>query len=228
MRILVVEDEEAMVQVITWGLERERFTVDSTGDGAAGLRMALENEYALVILDVMLPNLDGWQICEALRSRRSQVPILMLTARGTTQDRVHGLNIGADDYLPKPFDFTELVARIRALLRRDKVNRTTIIKIADLEIDTTTRRVRRAGVEVGLSSREYDLLEALALQEGRVLSRETIQERIWLDSDSYSNTVDVRIGLLRKKIDSGYATSLIHTVRGAGYMLRVPQKDTDL
>lgn len=220
MRILVIEDEPAMAQVIGWGLEQAQFTVDIAADGARGLQMALENRYALVILDLMLPRMDGWQVCREMRSRRDPVPILMLTARGAIEDRVRGLDIGADDYLPKPFDFTELLARVRALLRRDRVHRTRVIRVADLEIDTAARRVTRAGVEIGLSHREYELLEALAAHEGQVLTREVIQERIWMDDESYSNTVDVRIGLLRKKIDAGHATRLIHTVRGAGYVLR--------
>jgi two-component system copper resistance phosphate regulon response regulator CusR len=149
----------------------------------------------------------------------------MLTARGTIDDKVRGLEMGADDYLPKPFDFSELLARVRALLRRDKVNRSRRIKIADLEIDTNTRRVTRAGVEIGLSHREYDLLEALATREGQVLTREVIQERIWMDEDSYSNTVDVYIGLLRKKIDAGHDVKLIQTVRGVGYSVRRPEDE---
>jgi DNA-binding response OmpR family regulator len=135
---------------------------------------------------------------------------------------VAGLNMGADDYLPKPFDFNELLARVRALLRRDMVNRTTLIRIEDLEIDTVARRVTRGGAEIALSRREYDLLSAMAMQEGRVLTREVIQERIWVDSDAFSNTVDVKIGLLRKKIDAGREQPLIQTVRGLGYRLKRP------
>jgi DNA-binding response OmpR family regulator len=220
MRVLVIEDEPAMAQVIGWGLEQAHFVVDAAGDGETGLRMALEGAYAALVLDLLLPRLDGWRVCEALRSGRNRVPILMLTARGDVEDRVRGLEAGADDYLPKPFDMKELVARVRALVRRDRIHRTRVIRVADLEIDTAARRVTRAGVEIGLSAREYDLLEALASREGQVLTRDVILERIWMDDDSYSNTVDVRIGLLRKKIDAVGSSRLIHTVRGVGYVLR--------
>lgn len=220
MRILVVEDEPAMAQVIRWGLEDANYVVDVASDGAQGLQMATESAYSLLVLDLMLPRMTGWQVCEELRARCNRVPILMLTARGAVDDRVRGLDLGADDYLGKPFDFTELLARVRALLRRDKVHRARVIRIADLEIDTAARRVTRAGVEIGLSCREYDLLEALATREGQVLTREVIQERIWMDDESYSNTVDVRIGHLRRKVDAGHSVRLIHTVRGVGYTLR--------
>lgn len=223
MRVLVIEDEPGMAQVIRWGLEDARFEVDVASDGVEGLEMATRNAYAVILLDLMLPRMSGWDVCEALRSRRNRVPILMLTARGAIEDRVRGLDAGADDYLPKPFDFTELLARVRALVRRDRVHRTRVIRIADLEIDTALRRVTRAGVEIGLSCREYDLLEALASREGQVLTREVIQERVWMDDESYSNTVDVRIGLLRKKIDAGHGVRLIQTVRGVGYSLRRPE-----
>ena len=149
----------------------------------------------------------------------------MLTARDAVEDRVHGLEVGADDYLPKPFDFAELLARVRALLRRDKIHRTRTIRVADLEMDTARRRVTRAGVEIGLSHREYDLLEALAAHESQILTREVIMERVWMDEDSFSNTVDVYIGALRKKIDAGQKIKLIQTIRGVGYTLRVPVGD---
>lgn len=222
MRILVIEDEPDMAQVIARGFEQERFLVDTAPDGAVGLEMARCGEYGLVILDLMLPRIDGWRVCEELRIGRNRVPILMLSARGAVEDRVRGLDLGADDYLAKPFEFQELLARARALLRRDKIHRARVIRVADLEIDTAARCVKRAGVEVQLSCREYDLLAALAAHEGQVLTREVIQERVWMDDESYSNTVDVRVGLLRKKIDQGHATRLIHTVRGVGYSLRRP------
>lgn len=225
MRILLIEDDDAIARVIRRGLEQAHYSVDWAREGLSGLEMALNQEFSLLILDLMLPKMDGWQVCEELRSRRFTIPILMLTARGTIDDKVRGLEMGADDYLPKPFDFSELLARVRALLRRDKVNRSRRIKIADLEIDTNTRRVTRAGVEIGLSHREYDLLEALATREGQVLTREVIQERIWMDEDSYSNTVDVYIGLLRKKIDAGHDVKLIQTVRGVGYSVRRPEDE---
>ena len=222
MKILLVEDEGPIADVVRQGLEGAGYTVDVAADGHAGLALAEDKLYGLIILDVMLPKLDGWGVCAALREARSATPILMLTARDSVQDRVRGLELGADDYLPKPFDFTELLARVRALLRRDRLHKSRVIHIADLEIDTATRLVRRAGKEITLTRREYDLLEALAGHEGQVLTREVIQERVWLDEESYSNTVDVYVGLLRRKIDAGQAARLIQTVHGVGYVLRVP------
>jgi two-component system copper resistance phosphate regulon response regulator CusR len=225
MKILLVEDEEGIANLVRRGLEKANYSVDRAADGTTGLQMAQERTYSLIILDLMLPGIDGLRICEALRRQQSQVPILMLTARDTIEDRVHGLEVGADDYLPKPFDFAELLARVRALLRRDKIHRTRIIRVADLEVDTARRRVTRAGVEIGLSHREYDLLEALAAHESQILTREVILERVWMDEDSFSNTVDVYIGALRKKIDAGQSVRLIQTIRGVGYTLRVPAGD---
>jgi DNA-binding response OmpR family regulator len=225
VKILLIEDEAPIASVIKRGLEGARLSVDVAADGETGLRMALDGRYELIILDLMLPKRDGWSVCRALRERRVTTPILMLTARDAVEDRVKGLETGADDYLPKPFDFNELLARVRALLRRDKVNKSRVIRIADLEIDTTAGRVKRAGQEVQLTRREYTLLEALAANEGRVLTREVIQDRVWMDEESYSNTVDVHIGLLRKKIDAGHPVKLIHTVHGVGYMLRSPETE---
>jgi two-component system copper resistance phosphate regulon response regulator CusR len=226
MRILLVEDEKAIASVIRRGLEAARFDVDVAPDGEAGLALALEREYAVIVLDLMLPKRDGWSVCEELRSRRVVTPILMLTARDGAQDKVRGLETGADDYLSKPFDFSELVARVRALLRRDKIHRTRVIKVADLEIDTVAGTVRRDGKELHLTRREFTLLEALAANEGRVLTREAILDRVWMDEESYSNTVDVHIGLLRKKVDAGRDVRLIHTVHGVGYTLRAPDAET--
>ena len=220
MKILLVEDEPAMSRVIRRGLEQADYVVDTAEDGLSGLRMAIEGDYALLVLDLMLPKMDGWRVCEELRSRRKQMPILMLTARGTVQDRVKGLDLGADDYLPKPFEFSELLARVRAQLRRDRVHRSRVIKIDNLKVDTGERRVFRAEDEIFLTPREYDLLEALASREGQVLTREVIQERIWRDDDAFSNTVDVCVCALRKKIDSTGNVPLIHTIRGVGYSLR--------
>jgi len=225
MRILLVEDEKAIASVIRRGLEAARFEVDVASDGEEGLALALEREHAVIILDIMLPKRDGWSVCEELRARRIVTPILMLTARDGAQDKVRGLEIGADDYLSKPFDFSELVARVRALLRRDKIHRTRVIRIADLEIDTVAGSVRREGKELHLTRREFTLLEALAANEGRVLTREAILDRVWMDEESYSNTVDVHIGLLRKKVDAGRAVRLIHTVHGVGYTLRAPDTE---
>jgi two-component system copper resistance phosphate regulon response regulator CusR len=200
MRILIIEDDAAIRQVIKRGLEENRYyTVETAADGVTGLDMARNGEYALIILDIMLPGMDGWQVCSELRSRRDQTPILMLTAR--------------DD---------ELLARVRALLRRDKIHKARVLRIAHLEIDTGAHRVTCDGEEVTLTPREYALLEALAVNEGRVLSRDVIQYQIWNNDDSFSNTVDVHIGILRKKIDADRPVKLIHTVHGLGYMLKRP------
>ncbi len=220
MKVLVVEDEAAIAAVIKKGLEKAQYQVDTARDGPAGLQKAIEGMYSLILLDIMLPGLDGWGVCKALRARRITTPILMLTARDDVEDRVQGLEMGADDYLPKPFAFAELLARVHALVRRDRIHKGRVIQVADLEIDTGMHQVRRAGREIALTPREYDLLEALASREGQTLSREMIQERVWQDEDSFSNTVDVHIGTLRKKIDAGQAEKLIQTVHGRGYRLQ--------
>ncbi len=222
MRVLVIEDEVPIARVIKRGLEQHHYDVDLAHDGLEGFELAQEHSYGAIVLDIMLPTMEGWAICQELRNLRIHIPILMLTARGDVDDRVRGLEMGADDYLPKPFEFPELVARVNALVRRDKIHKGRHIQIADLEIDTKEHSVRRAGIEIILTSREYDLLEALASREGQVLTREVITERIWMDEENYSNTVDVYIGLIRKKIDSQSEVKLIHTVRGAGYSLRRP------
>ena len=224
MRILIVEDDRGISAMIRRGLEQAGYVVDSAADGARGLNMALARPYSAIVLDIMLPGMDGWTVCQELRTRRNQTPILMLTARDEVQDRIKGLDAGADDYLPKPFDFRELMARVRSLVRRDKVHKSRIIRIADLEIDSAKRKVTRAGQEVGLSNREYELLEALAAHEGQVLTREAIQARVWMDEDSFSNTVDVYIAMLRKKIDRDHPVKLIQTVRGVGYSLRAQEE----
>ncbi len=224
MKILVVEDNEPIARMIERGLKNEGYDIVVADNGKAALDIATQTNVSLIILDIMLPKMDGLQVCEQLRDQGNRVPILMLTARDTVEDRVHGLDVGADDYLPKPFAFPELSARVRALLRRDKVHRTKIIKVADLTIDTAQHVVTRAGQVIGLSHREYELLEALASHESQVLTREVIIERIWMNDDSYSNTVDVYINMLRKKVDAGHDVKLIHTVRGTGYTLRVPQE----
>lgn len=222
MRILVIEDEAEIADTVKQGLEEAHYWVDVAYTGSRGLNMALGGDYSLIILDLMLPEIDGWQICDAIRSRRRTIPILMLTARDTIPDRVRGLEIGADDYLLKPFDFDELLARVRALLRRDRIHKTRVIRVGDLEIDTALNKVTRAGKEIQLTRREYTLLEALASREGQILSRERILDQVWMEEDVYSNTVDVYIAKLRKKIDGEYPVKLIHTVHGLGYVLRPP------
>jgi DNA-binding response OmpR family regulator len=227
MRILLIEDEEGIASVIRRGLERARYAVEVVHDGREGLCRAHEGGWSLILLDLMLPGVDGLTICQSLRSRRDRTPVLMLTARDSIPDRVRGLETGADDYLPKPFAFEELLARVRALLRRESVHRTSVIEIRDLRIDTSHRRVTRNGVEIPLTPREWGLLEALVSNEGRALSRETILNRVWEDEGrTGSNTVDVYINLLRRKIDADADAKLIHTVHGVGYMLLRPPEGT--
>jgi len=220
MKILLVEDERPLAVAVTRLLTDVGWHLTWEGDGVKGCLAAMQEDFDLVILDVMLPSKNGWDILAELRAARRTMPILMLTALEETEDKVKGLELGADDYLPKPFEVTELVARAKALLRRDKVNKGLVVRIADLEIDRKSRHVTRGGKLIGLTRREYDLLEALASNEGRVLSRETIQERVWTDEESFSNTVDVFIGTLRKKIDAPFDKKLIHTVHGFGYVLK--------
>jgi DNA-binding response OmpR family regulator len=222
VRILLIEDEAPLAGVVKMGLENSHYTVDWFENGREGYEAAVETPYDLILLDLMLPGLDGWSICRKLRDRRSTTPILMMTALGDVDERVRGLDMGADDYLPKPFAFPELRARVAALLRRERTHRRRVLRIDDLEIDTEAREVKRAGRPVNLTPREYELLEGLATREGQVVSREMILERIWIDADTVSNTVDVHIGTLRKKIDGGRAVPLIHTIHRRGYVLRSP------
>lgn len=224
MRILLIEDEAALGAVIKRGLEADRHHVEWAQDGNTGLERALENDYDLILLDLMLPGRDGWSICEELRARRRRTLILMLTAREHVDDRVRGLEMGADDYLTKPFAFKELRARIHALARREHAQKSRVIRIDDLVIDTNLRRVTRGEREINLTPREYQLLEALAVRQGYVVSKDWIQERVWLDSDSYSNTVEVHVVALRRKVDADHPRKLIHTVHRQGYVIREPQE----
>ncbi|MGV3616773.1 MAG: response regulator transcription factor [Fimbriimonas sp.] len=227
MRLLLIEDEEALACRIRESLEAARYVVDWTRDGGEALALAEEREYAAIILDLMLPGVDGWKVCETLRRRRDVTPILMLTARGALEDRIRGFDLGADDYLTKPFDLPELRVRVRSLIRRSAIHRTRRIRIDDLEIDTEARSVSRAGREIALTAREYALLEALARNERRVLSREYVLERVWNDDESFSNTIAVRIRQLRQKVDEGHRVRLIHTVYGQGYVLRAPESEEE-
>lgn len=220
MHVLLIEDERPLAKAVNGIFGQNGIKVTWVGDGKEGYQTARIEEFDLIILDVLLPNLNGWEICAKLREARVNTPILMLTALDELEDRVKGLNLGADDYLPKPFETEELLARVRALVRRDKVNRSQIIRVGDLEINSQSRRVMRGGKEIALTRREYDLLEALALNEGRVLTRETILERVWHDEETFSNTVDVFIGTLRKKVDAPFDKKLIHTAVGFGYVMR--------
>jgi two-component system copper resistance phosphate regulon response regulator CusR len=220
MRVLLVEDDEVIADQIAAALRRERYTVDVAYDGEDGADMAAMNSYGLIVLDIMLPRKDGWAICNEVRERRDSVPVLMLTARDSVDDRIKGLEGGADDYLPKPFDIRELLARVKALVRRDKVHRTGIIRVADLEIDSNAHTASRAGQGLRLTPREFALLEALARNEGRTLTRQIIMESIWNNEESLENSVNFHVTSLRKKVDAPFERKLIHTVHGIGYVLK--------
>lgn len=221
MRILVVEDEKDLATIIKQGLEEEGYVVDVAHDGEEGLYMAENFPVDAIVLDIMLPLLDGLSVLSALRKKGNVTPVLLLTARDALLDKIKGLDTGADDYLTKPFVFGELLARIRSLLRRKATVKEAVIRIGDLEINTASHEVRRAGKAVSLSAREYALLEYLAYKKDAVVTRSEIVEHIYSeDSDMDSNVVDVYINYLRNKIDKDFKKKLIHTVRGAGYMLK--------
>jgi heavy metal response regulator len=221
MRILVVEDEEKVASFIRKGLVEEHYAADVAPDGEEGLAMAQINPYDLIILDLMLPKLDGFRVLQRMRADGVETPVLVLTARDGVSDRVRGLDLGADDYLTKPFAFAELLARVRALLRRGKPQRTPTLKMADLVLDPASRRVTRSGKAIDLTAKEYALLEYLLRHQGQVLTRTMISEHVWDQSfDSYTNVIDVYVNYLRKKIDQGFEPKLIHTIRGVGYVLR--------
>jgi DNA-binding response OmpR family regulator len=221
MRILLVEDEERLARAIKRGLREAAYAVDVAGDGEEALYQASINDYDAVILDVMIPKRDGFEVCRELRAEGSRVPVLMLTARDAVEDRIEGLDTGADDYLTKPFEFGELLARLRALLRRGQELRPAIIKVADLEIDTRGQRARRDGRLIELTAKEYALLEYLARNAGKVVGRAEISEHVWDESfDPFSKLIEVYINRLRHKVDEPFGVPLIHTRRGAGYVLR--------
>ena len=228
MRILIVEDEPEASAVLARGLREHAFAVDTAADGHAALEQAAVNDYDLIVLDLMLPGLDGLDVCRGLRAGGSNVPILMLTALGEPDERVLGLDAGADDYLPKPYHLPELLARIRALLRRGPALASSTIEVDDLAVDTRARRVTRGGREIPLTTKEYALLEYLARRRGEVLGRADIAEHVWDDSyDPVSNLIEVYIQRLRRKLDDGQAVRLIHTRRGAGYVLAPSQDDAE-
>lgn len=221
MRILLVEDEIKIANFIERGLKEENYVVDVASDGEKALFLAEINPYDLVILDIMLPRIDGITICRELRKKKINTPILMLTAKDRVRDKVLGLNSGADDYLAKPFDCEELSARISALLRRNRDDKTGILKIGDLELDQLRHKVKRAGKEIQLSSKEFALLEYLMLNANHVVTRTTISEHVWHeDFDSFTNVIDVFISFLRNKIDKDFKKPLIHTIHGKGYTIR--------
>jgi two-component system, OmpR family, copper resistance phosphate regulon response regulator CusR len=220
MRILLVEDEPHAAKMLAKGLRKQTYAVDVARDGQEAVYQASVNDYDLIILDVMLPLKDGFEVCGDLRARGSSVPILMLTARDAVQDRIAGLDTGADDYLTKPFDFHELLARARALLRRGRALRPETIEVADLRIDTRSHEVRRGGELIELTAKEYALLEYLARRAGDLVTRAEISEHVWDESfDPFSNLIEVYIQRLRRRIDEGRETKLIRTLRGEGYRL---------
>ncbi|MBU0647711.1 response regulator transcription factor [Patescibacteria group bacterium] len=221
MKILVIEDEKGIANFISEGLQLENYLVDLAYLGQDGLDKALINEYDLIILDLMLPDISGLKVCRELRENNASVPVLMLTAKNTTEDKITGLDTGADDYLTKPFDFDELLARIRALLRRGQSNiADNIIKVGPVKLNTKTHEVNRSNKKLTLTNKEYKLLEYLMRRPDEVISRHQILEHVWeTDTDPFSNTVEVHIRYLRQKIDKNYSKKLIKTIRGAGYKI---------
>lgn len=220
MRILVVEDEKKVASFVKKGLEEESYAVDVSYDGMEGGYLAETNPYDLIILDIMLPGKNGLAVLRELRDKGINIPILLLTAKGSVEDKVTGLNAGADDYLAKPFVFSELLARIRSLLRRGG-EKAPILKFADLTMDPVTRKVTRGEVDIELTSKEYALLEYLMRRPNQVLTRTMISEHVWeSDFDTFTNVIDVYVNYLRNKIDKGFDKKLIQTVRGVGYILK--------
>ncbi len=221
MRVLVVEDEVRMASLLKRGLEEEGYSIDVAADGTDGLWLGTENPYDAVVLDVSLPGIDGFEVCRTLRERERWAPVLMLTARGEVADRVRGLDVGADDYLLKPFSFGELAARLRALIRRGAPPRPTVLEVGDLRVDPVARRAWRGTVELDLSPKEFAVLELFVRHPGELLTRTRILEHAWdFAYDGLSNVVDQYVGYLRRKIDKPFGRADIETVRGAGYRLR--------
>jgi DNA-binding response OmpR family regulator len=220
MRCLIIEDEKKVADFVVRGLKAEHFATDVAYDGIGGWELASQYAYDLIILDLMLPGLNGTELLQRIRKKSSNTPVLILTARDATRDKVHHFEAGADDYLTKPFVFAELLVRAKALLRRGPVNQSSVLRAGDLELDRLSQQVRRAGKRIGLSSKEYALLEYLLANAGRVLSRTMIMEHVWDQSfQGFTNIVDVYVRHLREKIDEGHAVKLIQTVRGSGYCL---------
>lgn len=222
MKILLIEDEPKVASFIKKGLEEQAYEVDQAYDGTFGVKLALQHDYDLVILDIILPNISGLDVCRQIRKHNKSVSVLMLTALGSTDDKITGLDAGADDYLTKPFEFKELLARIRALSRRgSEAPVGEVLRIADLELDLTKKTVERAGKPISLTAREFSLFYYLLRNRGRVVSRVDITEQVWETSfDTGSNVIDVYVNFLRKKIDKGHSIKLIHTLVGMGYVLK--------
>src|SRR5436190_1355445 len=225
MRILLAEDEPDAARLLSKGLREQSYAVDVVTDGEAAAFQASVNDYDLLILDVMLPLKDGFEVCRELRASGAQTPILLLTARDAVQDRIAGLDFGADDYLTKPFDFHELLARVRALLRRGQALKPELFTVADLTVNTRTHQVKRAGRDLALTAKEYALLEYLARRAGEVVTRAEIAEHVWDEKfDPFSNLIEVYIQRLRRKVDDEHSHKLIHTLRGEGYRLATPDE----
>jgi heavy metal response regulator len=223
MRVLVVEDEKKTASFVRKALQAEGFAVDVCHDGDDALAAARGTPFDVIVLDIMLPGRDGLGVLKQLRERKNSTPVLLLSARGEVNERVEGLNAGADDYLPKPFELSELIARVRALLRRNNENKSTLLRVADLALDTTTHEAQRAGRKIELTAREYRLLEFLMRSAGRLCGRMMILEKVWdYDFDPGTNLVDVYVRRLREKIDTDFEAKLLHTVRGSGYVLKEP------
>lgn len=225
MKILIVEDEPKTGDYLRQGLREAGFVVDLVTSGVDGLHHALHGDHDLVVLDVMLPGLDGWQVLQRLRSQGRQMPVLFLTARDQVEDRVKGLELGADDYLVKPFSFAELLARVRTILRRGRNGtESTVLRVHDLELDLLRRRVNRAGKRIDLTAKEFGLLELLMRRQGEVLPRSLIASQVWdMNFDSDTNVIEVAVRRLRAKVDDGFDVKLIQTVRGMGYVLEMPE-----
>ncbi|MDD2310287.1 MAG: heavy metal response regulator transcription factor [Desulfuromonadaceae bacterium] len=220
MRILIVEDEKKTADYLHKGLTEHGFTVDTASDGEDGLHLARSEEYDLIVLDVMLPGMSGWSIIKELRGEGVGIPVIFLSAKDTVHDRVHGLELGADDYLVKPFAFSELLARVRIILRRHPLQQPEVMRIGDLELDLVRHRARRGGVSLDLTAKEFQLLSLLLRRKGEVLTRTAISEQVWgINFDSDTNIVDVAIRRLRKKVDDPCQQKLIQTIRGVGYVL---------
>lgn len=220
MRVLLIEDDVTIARLLKEGLEDESYAVDVANDGSEGYRTAVADDYDVIILDIMLPGMNGYEVCRALRNDGNKTPILMLTARDTERDIVEGLDTGADDYLAKPFSFDVLLARIRALLRRPNEKLEEILQVGDLKLDPSSKKVTRASQEINLTAKEYGVLEYLMRNKGKVLSKEQIISHVWdFDADVLPNNVELFIMFLRRKIDKPFKSKLIHTVSGFGYKL---------
>ena len=221
MRILVIEDEKKVAKFLQQGLEEERYTVDVVHDGEAGSHLALTEKFDLIILDILLPKKDGITLLKEIRVKRISTPVLLLTAKSAIDDKVEGLDAGADDYLTKPFAFAELIARVRSLLRRGAAEKWTILEVADLQLDTVAHKAKRGDKVIELTGKEYALLEYFMRNVNRVLTRTLISEHIWnYNFDTGTNVIDVYMNHLRSKIDDGFDKKLLHTVRGVGYVLK--------